>query len=43
MLTGTGAPHGLEVGLRGLEQGEGEEKVPTETEERRQTGQPLTA
>lgn len=40
VCVGTGVPHGHEGGLQGLEQGGAEERGPTETEERRQTGQP---
>lgn len=36
----TGGPHEHEGVLQGMEQGGAEEKVPTETEERRKTGQP---
>lgn len=43
VCVGTGVPHGQEGGLQGLEQGGAEEMVPTETEERRQTGQPSKA
>lgn len=43
MCVGTGGPHGHEWGLQGLEQGGAEERGPTETEERRQTGQPSKA
>lgn len=40
VCVGTGGPHGQEGGLQGLEQGGAEERGPTKTEERRQTGQP---
>lgn len=43
VCVGTGVPHGHKGGLQGLEQGGAEERVPTETEERRQTGQPSKA
>ena len=43
VCVGTGGPHGQEGGLLGLEQGGVEERGPTETEERRQTGQPSKA
>lgn len=40
---GTGGPQGHEGGQQGLEQGGAEEMGQTETEERRQTGQPYKA
>lgn len=43
MCVWTGAPHGGEGGLRGLEQGGAEEKGPTEIDEGRKTGQPKTS
>lgn len=43
VCVGTGGPHEHEGGLQGLEQGGAEERGPTETEERRQTGQPSKA
>lgn len=41
MCDGTEGPRRHEGGQRGLERGGAEERGPTETEERRQTGQPL--
>lgn len=38
VCVGTGGPHEHEGGLQGLELGGGEERGPTETEGRRQTG-----
>lgn len=43
MCDGTGGPQGHEGGQQGLEQGGAEEMGQTETEERRQTGQPYKA
>lgn len=43
VCVGTGGPHGHEGGLQGREQGGAEERGPTKTEERRQTGQPSKA
>lgn len=40
VCVGTEGPRGHERGQQGLEQGGAEERGPTETEERRQTGQP---
>lgn len=43
MCDGTEGPRRHEGGQQGLERGGAEERGPTETEERRQTGQPLNA
>lgn len=43
MCDGTGGPQRFEGGQQGLEQGGAEERGLTETEERRQTGQPTNA
>lgn len=39
VCVGTEGPHGHEGGLQGLELGGAEERCPTKTEKRRQTGQ----
>lgn len=43
MCDGTEGPRRHEGGQQGLERGGAEERGPTETEERRRTGQPLNA